>query len=232
MKTRSGFVSNSSSSSFVIPIKECDSVFDLAKTMIPAREMRSVDRELIRTIEDAEIKGMPSNTSICFTSSNYDTYIIKYKKYYLISTCNNISWPVYGCNFYPDDLEDLVDTYGDFGFESLSDIISTMSSFWYPEYGLEGEPIPYMDTLDSRKKCNHCCDQIRVIGLKKPVCLDCYKEQQVKKAKAKIKKNYASMSLKDKVAYVADKLVSVKSCLTPEEKKRIFSFLEEIKMNI
>ena len=75
MKTRNSFVSNSSSSSFILGEKEYASVFDLAKAMIPARgwngkeysddydeepkynETEDFDKELVKTIEEAEIRG-------------------------------------------------------------------------------------------------------------------------------------------------------------------------------
>jgi len=89
MKYRSGFVSNSSSSSFV---SYADSAFDIAKQMIPLREWKNDDRLL--EILDA-IREEIDCDSIMFSSCNYDTYIAKMGDKFIIHTCNNHSfWDV------------------------------------------------------------------------------------------------------------------------------------------
>jgi hypothetical protein len=96
MKIRNGFVSNSSSSSFVLRIADgvtremgtTKSVFDVAKRMIRERDKwnEQWDREdgtkrkrenLIEKIEKAEKDGMDPNTPLMFRSCNYDSYLMR-----------------------------------------------------------------------------------------------------------------------------------------------------------
>jgi len=242
MKIRTGHVSNSSSSSFILSKNSYESVFDLAKSMIPSREW-DTDTELIESIEEAEIKGMDNNTSICFNSCNYETYIVKHKDYYLVSTCNNHDWNLYDecINYFPDDLKDLVDweetpqwgTSMGSAMEDLEEAVSKLSSFWYPEYGVGGTPLSYEDPEREKYKCNdHYEDIIRIKGRKTPVCVVCYSEKKKKAVELKEKKKYTSLSLMEKVSYVEDKIIIIESSLGKRDKKRIFNTLEEVKRYI
>jgi len=241
LKTREGFVSNSSSSSFILSKDSYASVFDLAKQMIPARNWNS-DQDLISKIEEAEIKGMNPNTSISFDSCNYATYIVKYKDYYLISTCNNHPWrdQIEGYGNFPKELRSVVDIdwdtpmqYGssdELAFEYLEGVVSKLSSFWYAEYGVGGTPLDYEDP--EREKCSckkHYYDVIKIKGKKKPVCVVCYGLEKEKEAKEKIKKQFKSLSILEKVSFVEDKIISLNSNLTETDKKKIFEVLEEVK---
>jgi len=242
LKVRTSFVSNSSSSSFIVSKNTFDSVFDLAKSMIPSREW-DTDDKLIEDIEEAEIRGMDNNTSICFNSCNYETYIIKHKDYYLVSTCNNHSWNLYDdcVNHFPEELRDLVDwednpqwgTSVGSAMEDLENVISQLSSFWYPEHGVGGTPLSYEDPERNKYNCSeHWVDIIKIKGLKKPVCVACYSEKKRKAEKEKEKKKYASLSLMEKVSYVEDRIIAVESSLGKRDKKRIFNTLEEVKRSI
>lgn len=86
MKIRNGFVSNSSSSSFIIK-KDNDikNVFDLARIMIPKVEYKPQIKEVLERLNT----GKDPNTSVRFYSCNYDTYIKNYGNYLLVKTCNN-----------------------------------------------------------------------------------------------------------------------------------------------
>ena len=240
MKTREGFVSNSSSSSFILSKDSYESVFDLAKSMIPSREWDS-DQELITKIEEAEIRGMDPNTSISFGSCNYETYIVKYKDYYLISTCNNHHWEIdEGYSYFPKELRSVVDTDWDtprqYGspdgeaFEDLENVVSKLSSFWYAEYGIGGTPLDYEDPEREKYKCSeHWYDIIKIKGKKKPVCVVCYGMKKEKEAKEKVKKQFKALSILEKVSFVEDKIISIESQLTKTDKKKIFEVLEEVK---
>ena len=108
MKTRTGFVSNSSSSSFVLRIgTEYGSVFDVVKKMAKDRDgwneqwdrEDGVDRKrknLVKKIEEAEKGGMDPNTPTMFKSCSCDTYLMRVETlmaaYVVISTCNNVQW--------------------------------------------------------------------------------------------------------------------------------------------
>ncbi len=85
MKIRKGFVSNSSSSSFIISDKDFHSVRDLAKYMLGRKilemsyedvswkdELINDNNQLIKKLETLD-----ENQSVSFPSCNYDTYIRK-----------------------------------------------------------------------------------------------------------------------------------------------------------
>jgi len=103
MKTRNGFVSNSSSSSFIISDKDFPSVRDLAEYMIKQqlKEYLEEDEEYYKwKDEDIEtsnillsrLKNVDENHPISFPSCNYDTYIKKIGDQYIVATCNNTDW--------------------------------------------------------------------------------------------------------------------------------------------
>ena len=90
MKIRNGFVSNSSSSSFIInDNEEFSSVFDIAEYMIPCRDMYENTDELLKRLKESD---KHPDTPINFGSCNYDTFIYKHKDIYLVRTCNNHEW--------------------------------------------------------------------------------------------------------------------------------------------
>jgi hypothetical protein len=98
MKIRSGFVSNSSSSSFLVPLDKFKNVFDLARKMIALRNKDwnedgfETGPELFEVIDDLEQSGMDPNTSVSFPTTNYNTWIIQTPDGYLVDTCNNHDW--------------------------------------------------------------------------------------------------------------------------------------------
>ena len=232
MKTRQGYISNSSSSSFIISEETYESVFELAKIMIPCRECDD-NAALIKKIEEAEIKGMDPNTSLCFSSYNYDTYIIKYKRYYLISTCNNCSWDDYieSLGYIPKDVKDLIPK-GDNPWETLEEVIPKFGSFWYVEYDVGGIPISWEDPKYSKFQCSkHCEDIIQINGYDNPICVACYAKKKSKSLKLKKIKEFERLSFIEKISFVEDKMINIES-LSNGDKKRIFEVLEEIKRYI
>lgn len=89
MKIRNGFVSNSSSSSFIIGKKQYTDTFSIAEKMIPMREWENDDDELLNKIKILRENNLNLYTPISFLSCNYDTYIYPTTNYYVIMTCNN-----------------------------------------------------------------------------------------------------------------------------------------------
>lgn len=88
MKIRNGFVSNSSSSSFVIDATE-QTVLEIAFSMVPARNWDEKDTELqekLLTLIDAP------DRPIAFQSCNFDTFIKKVNNIIFVETCNNHMW--------------------------------------------------------------------------------------------------------------------------------------------
>ncbi len=109
MKVRSGFVSNSSSSSFVISRNEYPTVFELAFDMIGARDWPT-DDELREKCTDLAT-FITEDVGVFFKTCNYDTYIFKHNDEYFVTTCNNHDWSFLpysrqgGGNDYGDDDE-------------------------------------------------------------------------------------------------------------------------------
>jgi hypothetical protein len=103
MKIRKGFVSNSSSSSFIISDKDFHSVRDLAKYMIKKQIKEAIYEDYYwkdDSIKDdknqiKKLKSLNENQPVSFPSCNYDTYIKKIGDQYFVSTCNNTDWDLY-----------------------------------------------------------------------------------------------------------------------------------------
>jgi len=100
MKIRNGFVSNSSSSSFIISTECFPTVRSLATYMLkqkineyqhdPDVEFKKLDKLYIK-----RLKKIDENQAVSFPSCNYDTYIKKVGDCYLVSTCNNTDWDLW-----------------------------------------------------------------------------------------------------------------------------------------
>jgi hypothetical protein len=158
MKTRNGFVSNSSSSSFVLKVGlPFDDVFELAEYMIPKREWDD-DKKLLNTLKNLKTKksnrtSLSSNklnfTSLSFRSCNYDTYIAKLGDYFLIETCHNHDWELddfrVAC---PPEFEE---HFGDDSFYELPHKFN----FYNLDKEFYGRPLSYKELDD--KKLEYCC---------------------------------------------------------------------------
>lgn len=101
MKIRTGFVSNSSSSSFVV--NAGNDLYNKAnKALVDAGEKtglvvtpKIIAKEMLLSLEERDdslrrLSEVPDDAVyICFQSCNYDTEIFQYKEKILIETCNN-----------------------------------------------------------------------------------------------------------------------------------------------
>ena len=88
MKSRQGFVSNSSSSSFILSGKK--TVIEYARQMVPFRDWEERDNELDNMLK--QLQDDPSwndNAPITFNTCNYETYIARLGDHVYIATCNN-----------------------------------------------------------------------------------------------------------------------------------------------
>lgn len=113
MKTRNGFVSNSSSSSFIIPNSNMKKIaLSMMQTMIDEakdyndKSHYEYKKECMINLKKAlQLPYIKSGKyGIMMKSCNYDTWIIERNGQVYISTCNNHDWEL------PDDcnVEDLV----------------------------------------------------------------------------------------------------------------------------
>lgn len=147
MKIRSGFVSNSSSSSFIISNKNFPNVRSLATYMLKKKiretsdyhdydwkdESINDDKKFIKKLKDLD-----ENQSVCFPSCNYDTYIKKIGDQYFVATCNNTNWDL---NSYSEKLSentkealnDLLNTYDESSneYENIYDILNSRYNEFY-----------------------------------------------------------------------------------------------------
>ncbi len=88
MKFRAGFISNSSSTSFIIKKnKFLPTIWHIAMLMVPCRGWDE-DTDLMRLIAH-KIKNQEKKDKIAFKSCNFDTFIRDTGEYYFVSTCNN-----------------------------------------------------------------------------------------------------------------------------------------------
>lgn len=127
MKIRNGFVSNSSSASFVIENAHQNvyqSVFDLAKTMIAVRDdgWWRIDSTEKETLDKLEKEGCHPNNPVSFNTVNYRTYIFEERNKFYIHTCSNHDFPSYidGITRYTD--------YPDFLWSHISYIFLEVST--------------------------------------------------------------------------------------------------------
>ena len=141
MKIRNGFVSNSSSSSFVLKKDEYfpDS-YSLAASMIKIREWEEDDKLVKKLINNVN-KGEGYH-NIAFRSCNYDTYIVEEGDYLLCETCNNHGhWSItdYGdCVDFRSLPENIREKYSDSDDDYYMNLTGKYSSnhgetFWFIE---------------------------------------------------------------------------------------------------
>ena len=190
MKVRNGFVSNSSSSSFIIGTNDYDNVFAVAKAMIPCREWNDgkikADNILIKKIEKAQrgVAGINPNTPIAFSTCNYPTYIVRIEDRFVIATCNNHDWDgvfdYYGNQDIPNQLSQK-------GIKHMEEIdkIGYLFDFWYPEHDIVGRAInSWYEDLPNYKKgaesfCKKCChDMIYIVKNDSIICPNCDKKKK------------------------------------------------------
>jgi len=154
MKTRQGFVSNSSSSSFIVKVGEVfDNVFDVAEYMIPKREWDN-DKELLAKLQELKTTN-PSLEGICFRSCNCPTYIAKVDDHILVETCNNHDWDMWDFDSVKQ-VDDFYSSYGDADEHSLYKLPRNRD-FYHLEFDKVGREVDYdrnvpiwCDTLECR----------------------------------------------------------------------------------
>lgn len=143
MKVRKGFVSNSSSSSYLIPMGTFKDVFDLAAQMITIRDKEWGGEEdqsewavdfrkkpsLVAKLAKLQEQGMDPNTPVHFHTCNYNTWILRTDEGFLVDTCNNHDWYdlMQGANAkWADNHHDLLPRYAYPENDSQREIIGDM----------------------------------------------------------------------------------------------------------
>ena len=174
MKVRNGFVSNSSSSSFLIRFGEnFPDTYSIAKDMLKDKfddwadfndnddeyNINFISNNSFRNLK--HLKKSNRNTPIFFRSTNYDTYIFKVSdNYAFVDTCNNITWNIqnYGTYNIPPELN-ITDLY------DLSDDRKNRE-YYVVEYGLWAYP------TKKYSYCDKCYNPLWVIN-DNTYCLGC-----------------------------------------------------------
>lgn len=198
MKVRNGFVSNSSSSSFVIECTgQTKTVRDVATIMIKVlidelneerwySDWKKDIKEKKQWIKDLE--SIDENHSVHFPSCNYDTWIKKVGNRILVSTCNNSNWELPNqsimteevfnelkCVMSDKEYEEFVEYYYEFYLDSY------FKDFYSLNFGIVGREVKY-DWNNNYKYDNTICKKERnsrecgqylwetKLGIKCPIC--------------------------------------------------------------
>lgn len=142
MKIRNGFVSNSSSSSFIVTAKRFKTTRDVAMAMVPSREWDGdgLLMEKLGTMKDFD-------KPIAFRTCNYDTFISKEGDDYYIFTCHNHEFEaIQDSRKYPVAEEDMWE---------VEHRIKYSNFYYWPEYNVEAMPTSY-DQLDKKGIKGYC----------------------------------------------------------------------------
>jgi hypothetical protein len=177
MKIRNGFVSNSSSSSFLIKISDkFPDTLSVAENMILNKfcyyqkyndKVQERERIVLKNIAQLRKEGIV-NYSFFFPSTNEDTYIdLITENYIFVSTCNNIIWNISNIaeRNIPDEVRDKYpDSSLDYGELYIDDIKNI--EYYHLESGV------FATKIDKFKMCKKCYDELWSINGKE-LCLRC-----------------------------------------------------------
>ena len=145
MKIRTGFVSNSSSSSFVVAGSSFKNVWALADKMLDIRDedWGTKDKDIRQRMRAALNQGMSPDSPISFPTTNEDTYIVKVDDDYVVATCNNHCW----YDSLPQRRERpsaILEKLGAQDWECLEFDLMTMFDFYFPLFSITGRRQGYV----------------------------------------------------------------------------------------
>jgi hypothetical protein len=165
MKTRNGFVSNSSSSSFILKVGEpFQTALDVAEYMVPKREW-DADAELLKKVKSLKANGKEL-FSVCFKSCNYDTFIAKMNGVFLIETCHNHDWDFSDAGSLSQCPPEFEEYFGGDSFYELPRSID----FYHLDYDFSGHRPEWREIRSSF--CSKCYNDYWVVG-EKIICPKC-----------------------------------------------------------
>lgn len=184
MKIRLGFVSNSSTASFIADLDAYDSVIALAKRMLKViiededgllhdEDDLEYYKNLLKKLKKAEELGLDPDKPVIFHSINFNTYIVKKEDGYYVDTDSNTVW---------DDFMEGVE-FG-FGDPDVSFDLYDKHQFYILEYDVIGK---FVRVYDENTPCKTKHHDPWYEGVELPdgrlICLECekgnYKEFQI-----------------------------------------------------
>ena len=186
MKARAGFVSNSSSLSFLVDTAVFATVRDVALAMVNLRT--SYTKRLNRSLTNKLTKSKRDpNHPIAFNSCNDDTYIVNTGALHAVATCRNHEFHMLDGIKNISDCADkgVIETLGldkldigemDSWHDVLVEYVPLAADFWWPEYNLVLRDVK----IGERALCTEHYQYTKVIvegkDAGREVCPVCYKK--------------------------------------------------------